>query len=267
MPFALAHPAAALPFSRCGLPLSALVAGSMAPDFPYSLHLSGFNQYGHTLGGLFWFCLPSGFAALAVFHGLLKMPLLGLLPRSHQTRLVAVAKSFRFFPLRQLFLIGAALLLGAFTHIAWDSFTHANGWFVQHIPLLKTPLLRTSRGALHLYKTLQHGSGAFGVLLCLLWYAKWFKAAATHEVEIPMQMAKRWKIRSIFLMSFVAAMSAFFLSDFSFVVFHDFEQLQTFARSFVVASMTAMAAQIFVFSLLWQWKMRTKRELRKSYEG
>jgi len=34
MPFTFAHPAAAVPLAQFRLPLSALVVGSMAPDFP-----------------------------------------------------------------------------------------------------------------------------------------------------------------------------------------------------------------------------------------
>ncbi len=35
MPWTVSHPAAAAPFARWGLVLSALVVGSMAPDFVY----------------------------------------------------------------------------------------------------------------------------------------------------------------------------------------------------------------------------------------
>ena len=39
MPLTIAHPAAVLPFRHSRLPISALVIGSLAPDFEYFLHL------------------------------------------------------------------------------------------------------------------------------------------------------------------------------------------------------------------------------------
>ncbi len=64
MPFTLAHPAAAAPLRRFGLVLSALVVGSMAPDFPYFLPGLPQDKFGHTLAGVFWFCVPAGLAVL-----------------------------------------------------------------------------------------------------------------------------------------------------------------------------------------------------------
>lgn len=128
MPFTLSHPAAAVPFTRWKLPLSALIVGSLSPDFIYFVRLSAAGGFGHTLPGLFLMDLPLGLAVLWLFHALLKYPLLTLLPISHQRRLLPLAEGFRFGPPRQILLIMAALFLGAVTHIAWDSVTHGSRW-------------------------------------------------------------------------------------------------------------------------------------------
>jgi len=60
LPFTLAHPAAVLPLRRTGLVFSALVVGSMAPDFPYFLSVSDAIRWGHSTRGVFLFCLPFG---------------------------------------------------------------------------------------------------------------------------------------------------------------------------------------------------------------
>ncbi|RKZ85433.1 MAG: hypothetical protein DRR19_16380 [Candidatus Parabeggiatoa sp. nov. 1] len=60
MPFTLSHPAAAVPLARGGLVLSALVVGSMSPDFLYFLCLSTQYQFGHTFIGVFVFDIPTG---------------------------------------------------------------------------------------------------------------------------------------------------------------------------------------------------------------
>ena len=50
MPFTGSHPAAVLPFLRSGLPPSALVIGSMAPDFPYYFQIATvFNPFPSSL--------------------------------------------------------------------------------------------------------------------------------------------------------------------------------------------------------------------------
>ena len=68
MPLTIAHPAAVLPFRHGRLPLSALVVGSIAPDFEYVLQLYPRSDFSHTALGLFTFCLPSGMIALWVFQ-------------------------------------------------------------------------------------------------------------------------------------------------------------------------------------------------------
>lgn len=143
MPITFAHPTAAIPFTRLGMPLSALVVGSMMPDLPYFLHLSTGAGYAHTPRGLVTFCLPVGFVTLWVFHTMLKRPLLSLAPPAHRRRLALAAQEFRFLPLSRLIVASFAVLLGAVTHVVWDSFTHSNGWMVQRMSLLTHPLVST----------------------------------------------------------------------------------------------------------------------------
>ena len=68
MPFTLAHPAAALPFRKTRLVFSAVIVGSMAPDFEYFLRLAPQGRYFHSLPGLFLCTLPVAFAVLWLFH-------------------------------------------------------------------------------------------------------------------------------------------------------------------------------------------------------
>ena len=63
MPFTPAHSAAVVPlyFTFCKhLVFSALIIGSMSPDFEYILRLTPTSRIGHTFHGLFLFCLPVG---------------------------------------------------------------------------------------------------------------------------------------------------------------------------------------------------------------
>ena len=106
--------------------LSALVVGSLAPDFRYFLNLAPRGHFGHSFNGIFIFCLPVGLSVLWVFQKLMKLPLISLAPRSHQQRLVALAKPFPWGGTRRFSLIVASLLLGSISHLAWDAFTQNN---------------------------------------------------------------------------------------------------------------------------------------------
>ncbi len=88
MPAICAHPVIAVPLTRYNLCLSALIVGSMSPDFFYFFRVSHNAQFGHTLQGVFLFCLPVGLLVLWVFHRVLKSPLFSLLPQNHQERMI-----------------------------------------------------------------------------------------------------------------------------------------------------------------------------------
>src|SRR5689334_1125521 len=104
MPNPLAHPAASIPFTRAGLVFSALVAGSLSPDFGYFIDQPR-PYYMYTVPGLLLFDVPMAFALLWGFHALAKWPLLSLLPIDWQRRLYRHAQGFSFGPPKRFLLI------------------------------------------------------------------------------------------------------------------------------------------------------------------
>ena len=136
MPFTISHVAAVLPLPRKRLVFSALVFGSVSPDLPHLILLPEVSRYGHSLAGLFVASVPLGFAALALFHFVLKNPLLALSPDTIRLR-VPVQGPFQLGPASRTVWILVSVLIGAITHILWDSFTHAHGSLVTAWPLLR----------------------------------------------------------------------------------------------------------------------------------
>ena len=132
MPYTLAHPAAILPIYRWAAPytsITALAIGSMAPDFVYFVPLPVTGAQSHSLPGIFWFCLPSGFLLWLLLHFFLKPPMLAFLPPGMGTRLAALLannKRMRGFNWQSAGVLALSLGLGALTHIVWDAFTHWN---------------------------------------------------------------------------------------------------------------------------------------------
>jgi hypothetical protein len=190
MPWTISHPAAAVPFARRGLALSALVVGSMAPDFVYFLPLPFNRAFSHSLPGLGLLVLPLSLVSLWLFHRVLKWPLLALLPIHQQERLLPHAGEFAFGPARRFALIVASVLVGALTHLVWDGFTHASDWGVRLLPILETPWF----GSLPIYRALQHGSTIGGALALAYGYARWFRRAPRHVVPAVQRLPTRQRL-------------------------------------------------------------------------
>jgi hypothetical protein len=179
MPFTFSHPAAVLPLAR---PLrkwtvpSALVIGSMTPDFALFLPLGVARLQSHSLAGIFWFCLPIGLASYLVYHLYLKFPLLGLLPNPLGRRLGLIMGKTRL-PNASWRKVIASLLFGILTHLAWDSFTHAGASGVEAFPLLSVEVFTFDTYHGYVYKLLQYFSSGLGLLIIGIWGFFWLRTA------------------------------------------------------------------------------------------
>ena len=179
MPFTLAHPAAVVPLARVlskRVVFSALVIGSMTPDFAYLV--PGLTRGpSHSVGGLFWFCLPMGLAVYLVFHLVLKRPLAAALPRTPREAVAPVVARTPGLPPARWLTVLLCLLLGALTHVTWDLFTHP-GPIVRAFPLLAENLGTVGWYRVYVYKVLQHGSTLLGLALLARWTRAWVRQAS-----------------------------------------------------------------------------------------
>jgi hypothetical protein len=168
MPFTFAHPAIVLPLKY--LPnrwtsLTALVIGSMTPDFEYFLRLRIKSIYSHTWLGLFWFDLPLGIFLFFIYQGLVKDRLIEHLPRFLNRRLIAF-KQINIYNFQYIGIISLSILIGAGSHLLWDAFTHPTGYFVVTIPGLLEKVIFLG-DQFYLYKILQHSSTVIGIIVIL----------------------------------------------------------------------------------------------------
>ena len=205
MPLSLAHPLAIVPFARIKpLVFSGLIIGAIAPDFGHTGRIHELYNFGHSLPGLLVFCLPCGLAALWLWHRILKIPLIELLPDAHHQRLHPLCnQSFTFAPIARFAWITLSILLGAFTHIAWDSVTHAYGWVVERVPILQSTVMNTPLGELKMYKILQHGSTLAGLSTLFILYILWYRRTVpvTQRATRPLTITQRRRTLSILLVS------------------------------------------------------------------
>ncbi len=177
MPFTLAHAAAAYPLRRTRLVLSALIFGTFAPDLEFFLRFAPKGPFGHTTRGLFLFCLPVAFGVFWIFHDLVKEPLAALMPRAIRERIVPGIYPMSLRQPLHLVLIFVSILIGAASHILWDSFTHPSFWPVRTFALLRDAFTLPVLGEVHLYKVLQYASTVFGLLVVFFWFRHWVRSA------------------------------------------------------------------------------------------
>ncbi|MCP4537940.1 MAG: DUF4184 family protein [Chloroflexi bacterium] len=195
MPFTLSHPAAIIPLPKIlkkHTVLSALVIGSMMPDATYFLPVGLSRPEGHSISALFLFCLPAGMALYVAFHFFFKKPFLFLLPDSISRRIRR--SSSNVFSRTNLLNSGICVLIGALTHLVWDSFTHADSFFVEHIPVLKQTLFTVKGIPIHVFKVLQHSSTVLGLVILFLALSRWFRTRMIVEQPLPeTPFVKTWR--------------------------------------------------------------------------
>ena len=182
MPFTASHAAAVLPLLRTPPPASALVIGSMAPDFPFFLPVDpGLRT--HTAAAIVTTDLLFGIPAWLLWHALLAAPALWAAPRALRARLTGVQLGVRvrLRDVRTGVLTVAALAVGSATHVLWDEFTHARRWGPAHIPALgETWWLMPG------YRWLQYLGSLAGALILLAWLAHWWRRTpAASESDRP----------------------------------------------------------------------------------
>jgi hypothetical protein len=139
MPFTISHVATVLPLARFlerGRVLSALVIGSMVPDFSLFLPWRVDRVETHSAVALFTWSLPVGIATYWVFQYGIKRPIREVLPDGAYARSLPYAAVARIGNLEQWLLACAAILVGAITHLVWDGFTHEGARGVRMIPAL-----------------------------------------------------------------------------------------------------------------------------------
>ena len=142
MPFTLSHVAAVLPLLRgrkSRWSATGLIAGSIAPDFEKFLRLGLHNRHSHTWGSLLYFSCPVALGLAALFHLLVRDPLIEHLPRPLYQRLARFQQFDWLRHFRQHYtVVVLSVLVGGVLHLLWDSFTHRYGLVVRYYPWLLT---------------------------------------------------------------------------------------------------------------------------------
>jgi hypothetical protein len=172
MPFTLAHPAAVLPLRGVRyLRTVPLIIGALVPDMHYYVPwmFARFMSDTHGFVGSLTTDLLDGYLILILVY-VLRRPLTALLSaRARWLCLGALApfsrdrREWAFAPL--------AIVLGVWTHLLWDEFTHTDGWFVRRVAALSAPVTAGVYSGT-VYHLLQYLSSVFGLIVLAVWYLR-----------------------------------------------------------------------------------------------
>ncbi|WP_165555483.1 DUF4184 family protein [Kribbella pittospori] len=187
MPFTLAHPAAILPLVRRPLVASALVAGAVAPDLLYLDPIYRFATQGingnftltltHKLSSALWLDPLLALILLVAFTVVVQRPLLALAPAGLAARLPT--PSLRVPSTAVVLWTVVSAMIGALTHVLWDSFTHYDGYFVLRYHSFFTAQVT---GAWDVNRILQYVSTVGGCLVLAIWLYRWYRRVDPQSV-------------------------------------------------------------------------------------
>jgi hypothetical protein len=224
VPYPFAHPAAVLPLPRImgrfAAP-SALAIGSIAPDLWYFAPLVH-RQDSHSIGGLFWFCLPAGLAAYLLFHLVFKQPLVALL----SPRLASFSPPG--LPREPWYAVMASLLVGAITHLVWDALTHSDS-----------------------HRWLQHASTIAGTAILAWW--SWRKLRGAPAAAHAARLSPLWRISVMVCLLCAMALAALWSADHA--ISFDRAALRHLLRSAGIGALQGLGVALLIYCLAFQRKM------------
>jgi hypothetical protein len=199
VPFTLSHAAAVLPIHGLGkhrLPLTALMIGSMAPDFGYFFSHEVSRQLTHSFPSLISFSLPAGLAVWIFYVAMLEKATITLLSDRWHTRF---AHTDAITP-RLILRAAIAIILGAATHILWDAFTHRGTFVTEAVPALLGPTPGFSW--LPIYHLL-HGLSSVAGLVILGYWARHLHRQPARSLIRPYRVSERARVGALWILGAV----------------------------------------------------------------
>ena len=202
MPFTFSHPAIVLPVTylpKKWYSLSALIVGSMTPDFEYFIRMKDMSKYSHTWTGLFWFDIPLALILIFVFHNVVRNTLIEYLPFSLNIRFSKFEKfNWNKYFQENKMAVFTSLIIGIASHLIWDDFTHNGGYFVDAIPVLSAQINFLNH-TVYIYEILQYLCSVVGGLVMVIAILKFPEGKKTKQNKI----LSFWLLVSLVMISVV----------------------------------------------------------------
>lgn len=175
MPLTFCHPAIVLPLKKLKpnwFSMTGLIIGSMSPDLEYFSRMEILATHSHLFWGVLYFDLPIALIYCFVFHLFVRNILINHLPDFFKERFTQFLNFdwINYFKKNWLIVI-VSIIIGAYSHLFWDAFTHEWGYFAKLIPTLQEVWF-TKPIEVKGYKFLQHFSTFLGAIFIAFWIYK-----------------------------------------------------------------------------------------------
>jgi hypothetical protein len=258
MPFTVSHVAAALPFRKLKPVWSALVIGTMAPDFEYFLRLTDEDRTGHHFPALVIFTFPLALLVFWLFEFYVRAPILELFPLGLQRRLQNAVKSRRITGWKSLAATVAWIVLGMATHLVWDWFTHPHTWIWEHWSWMRQKVAVPFHPPVVMNKLVQLASSLLGLAILVAWFAVWY-----HR-EVPAREVYTKQLTSTRKTAIVAIMIAIaFGAGCPLAVMRDLDRDPALnpvglASTTIEAVMLLFFVQILLYAIVRTYAMRSE---------
>ena len=188
MPFTFSHPAIILPLKNIfgkWVSLTGLIIGSLTPDLEYFLRMKIQSDYSHTIIGTLWFNLPLGILLCFIFHDIIKKPLIENSPNFIQSRMKELKSlNWKEYFMKNWITVSLSVVIGAYSHIFWDSFTHSHSFFTNFFELNR----KIEGTDIPIFKILQHLSTVIGGIIIIRYFLK----QKTEIIDYSEQNIKYW---------------------------------------------------------------------------
>ncbi|NUQ28693.1 MAG: DUF4184 family protein [Acidobacteriaceae bacterium] len=240
MPFTAAHAVAALPFRKTRLNTAALVVGCLSPDFEYFFRLVPRGSFGHTLPGVLLLDLPLSLAVLWLFQQYVADAIVSIAPRLFPLRQDSIEKMFTW-NIPAFLVMVLSILLGAATHIIWDTFTHPSFWPYRHLPLLRCSLPLPLAGSIEVFKLLQYGSTALGLCVLAVLWRRWMRTSSHRQTSAVK--------RAFLLMAALACAGALLRAEYGTGFLHRFRGFNVFASETLVSFISLLWIMLTFYGL------------------
>src|SRR5262249_37984183 len=150
------------------LSFPALVIGSVTPDLGYFGERFGVEDFAHRPLGIVVLCLPAGLLLTALFFAL-RARVAEMLPEYHRRLFLPVCER----PRTSWAVILISLAIGVALHVFLDGFTHTDGWAVERLPVLETPVISMSGRTLRVTHLLWYLTSFGGIAWLYFVYERW----------------------------------------------------------------------------------------------
>ena len=167
MPFTFSHAAIVLPIAKTSKRYwssTGLIIGSMAPDLEYFSRMKILATYGHLWFDGLWFNILISLIYCFLYHVLVRNVLINHLPKFLKSRLICFktldwVKHFK----QNWYFVILSIIIGIYSHLLWDAFTHEWGFFAKRISILQQ-IWFTNPVEIKGYKFLQYFSSVIGLI-------------------------------------------------------------------------------------------------------